>query len=122
MIINSDEGVFLQSINLADMKCFSTVPRVKNITSDYICFFKDGDRFIAGCEQNLLVESRLSKYTSQDKYLRQRRLEGTRITRIKLNRDESQVFVCTKTSIYQLSVDDLDQELHTYRNDNYESI
>ena len=64
MIINSDEGVFLQSINLADMKCFSTVSRVKNITSDYICFFKDGDRFIAGCEQNLLIESRLSEYMS----------------------------------------------------------
>jgi hypothetical protein len=95
------------------MKCYSAVPRLKNITSEYICFFKDGDRFLAGCDKSYLIQSSLSNYTKSEMD-RKRRLAG-RIVNLKLNRSETQVFVNTQETIYQLQVHDFSKELQKYQ-------
>jgi WD40 repeat protein len=109
MMINSDEGIFMQSVNLTDMRCYSTVARLKNITSDYLYFFADGDRFLAGCDGSTLLQSRLSTYGNPT--LDRRRHLESRIATVKMNTKETHVYVNAQECVYQLLADDFKREL-----------
>lgn len=45
---------------------YARIPNMKNITSDNICFYPDGNLFLAGCSESILVEGRLSNYKKSE--------------------------------------------------------
>ena len=94
------------------LKGFKCIQPLKNVTSKNIEFFEDGDTFIAGCKQSILIRSSLRKYEAEKNEL-SKDLENT-IESIQLNRNESHVYVNTTKSgknakragIYQVNVQD----------------
>lgn len=94
LIICHPTGV--QKISGVYFKGFKCIKAHKNVTSKNIEFFKDGENFIVGCKQSILVKSSLSQYESFNHEM-SLNLENS-IQTIQLNRNESHVYVSTYKS------------------------
>ena len=83
LVINSDEGIFVQPIELHELFGYNRLTLHQSITSEHICFLKEGNKFLAACQENILIQGELSELKNSANF-RNKKLEGGKIKRLKL--------------------------------------